>query len=65
MLMGKIRKLFEARGFVMGGSLDKNSREGERRAFAEFAEKSQLKFEKWFAYQYSGQAFLCVDDSRL
>jgi len=42
-----------------------DNRKGERRAFAEFTEKSQLKFEKWFAYQYSGQAFLCVDDSRL
>lgn len=37
---------------------------GERRAFAEFSETSRFKFEKWFPYQYSGQAFLCVEDDK-
>ena len=38
-----------------------DSRKGERRAFREFQETSDYKFEKWFPYHYSGQAYLCVD----
>lgn len=34
---------------------------GERRAFREFRSATSLEFEPWFAYQYSGQAFLCVE----
>lgn len=37
-----------------------DNRKGERRAFREFQEISEFKFDKWFAYHYSGQAFLCV-----
>lgn len=40
-------------------SADNNK--GERRAFREFSETSKHKFEPWFAYGYSGQAFLCVE----
>lgn len=39
-----------------------DNRKGERRAFAEFREKSKFKFEPWFDYMYSGQAFLCVEE---
>jgi O-methyltransferase len=35
---------------------------GERRAFREFSSTSRFKFEKWFSYMYSGQAFLCVQE---
>lgn len=38
-----------------------DNRKGERRAFREFQEDSEYRFEKWFPYHYSGQAFLCVD----
>lgn len=38
-----------------------DNRKGERRAFREFQEISKFKFEKWFPYHYSGQAYLCVD----
>lgn len=34
--------------------------QGERRAFREFTESVSFEFEPWFAYQYAGQAFLCV-----
>lgn len=40
-----------------------DNRKGERRAFREFQEVSEYRFEKWFSYHYSGQAFLCVDRS--
>ncbi len=36
--------------------------QGERRAFHEFSTSTHFKFEPWFTYQYSGQAFLCVED---
>ena len=39
-----------------------DNRRGERRAFHEFCSSVPFKFEPWFAYQYSGQAFLCVED---
>ena len=39
-----------------------DSSKGERRAFSEFQKHSQFKFEPWFAYMYSGQAFLCVQN---
>lgn len=39
-----------------------DNRRGERRAFREFCETVQFKFEPWFSYQYAGQAFLCVED---
>jgi len=39
-----------------------DNRQGERRAFREFCDSVQFKFEPWFAYQYAGQAFLCVED---
>jgi hypothetical protein len=40
-----------------------DNKKGERRAFREFCETVPFKFEPWFAYQYSGQAFLCVEES--
>jgi len=39
-----------------------DNRQGERRAFREFRDSVSFKFEPWFAYQYAGQAFLCVED---
>jgi O-methyltransferase len=39
-----------------------DNRKGERRAFREFCLTSRYKFEPWFSYMYSGQAFLCVED---
>ena len=39
-----------------------DNRKGERRAFIEFQDQTKSKFEKWFTYHYSGQAFLCVED---
>ena len=33
---------------------------GERKAFLEFLENTKFQFEKWFTYQYAGQAYLCV-----
>ena len=39
-----------------------DNRKGERRAFKEFQDQTKSKFEKWFTYHYSGQAFLCVED---
>jgi O-methyltransferase len=39
-----------------------DNRQGERRAFREFCASVPFKFEPWFAYQYAGQAFLCVED---
>ena len=39
-----------------------DNRKGERKAFREFQEQTNLKFEKWFTYQYAGQSFLCVED---
>jgi len=39
-----------------------DNRHGQRRAFREFCDSVPFKFEPWFAYQYSGQAFLCVED---
>lgn len=38
-------------------------RQGERRAFREFCGAVPFKFEPWFAHQYGGQAFLCVEES--
>lgn len=38
-----------------------DNRQGERRAFREFCDTAPFKFEPWFSYQYSGQAFLCVE----
>jgi O-methyltransferase len=35
--------------------------QGERRAFREFCDTVPFIFEPWFTYQYSGQAFLCVE----
>lgn len=35
-------------------------RQGQRRALAEWEESSNLVLEKYFSYQYVGQAFLCV-----
>ena len=40
-----------------------DNKQGERRAFREFSEMVPFKFEPWFAYQYGGQAFLCVEES--
>jgi len=37
-----------------------DNHKGERKAFLEFQENTKFKFEKWFTYQYAGQAFLCV-----
>jgi len=39
-----------------------DNRKGERLAFREFCDSVPFKFEPWFAYQYSGQSFLCVED---
>lgn len=33
---------------------------GERRAFHEFCQTAQRKFEPWFSYAFVGQTFLCV-----
>ena len=41
-------------------SADNNK--GERRAFREFCDTVTFRFEPWFTYQYSGQAFLCVEE---
>lgn len=38
-----------------------DNRQGERRAFREFCDTAPFRFEPWFAYQFSGQAFLCVE----
>jgi len=32
---------------------------GERKALREFCEKTRVECEPWFAYQFTGQAFLC------
>ena len=40
-----------------------NNKQGERRSFREFCETVPFKFEPWFAYQYCGLAFLCVEES--
>ena len=37
-----------------------DNHKGERKAFREFQMNTKLQFEKWFTYQYSGQAYLCV-----
>lgn len=39
-----------------------DNKQGERRAFREFCNTIPYKFEPWFAYQYAGQSFLCVED---
>ena len=38
------------------------NRKGVRLAFPEFFDSVPFKFEPWFANQYSGQSFLCVED---
>ena len=40
-----------------------DNKHGERLALREFCEAVPFKFELWFAYQYGGQAFLCVEES--
>lgn len=40
-----------------------DNKQGERRAFREFCDAVPFKFEPWFAYQYAGQAFMCVEGS--
>jgi hypothetical protein len=40
-----------------------DNKRGERRALREFCETVPFEFEPWFAYQYGGQAFLCVEES--
>lgn len=35
---------------------------GERKAWLEFRDRSTLIYEKWFSYQYVGQAYLCVGE---
>ena len=42
-------------------SFHSDNRKGERRAFSEFSERTDLVFEKWMTYEISGQGFLCVD----
>ncbi|MCK5579864.1 MAG: methyltransferase [Candidatus Omnitrophica bacterium] len=43
-------------------SADNNK--GERRAFREFSGNSNLVFEPWFSYAYTGQSFLCVEEKK-
>ena len=37
-----------------------DNRKGKRKAFLRFQKNAKLKFEKWFSYHFSGQAYLCV-----
>lgn len=59
-----IEKYLQVGTVVLCDDCNADNLKGERRAFAEFAEKSQFKFAKWFVYQFSDQAFMCVNDGK-